>query len=146
MISTRRERSLRIRRLRADVPLLASCSDRQLQAIDNLGVQADLRAGATLTTQGSLGREIFFVLEGSAVARSCDVTIGDIHAGSVAGEMALLEAGARTATVTARSPMRLLVLDQHEFGELLALEPAIEDRLRGIAEERRVELGAAGVG
>ena len=142
MISARRERNRRLQALRTAVPLVAACSDRQLGRIDRLGAPAFARAGERLTAEGRFGRELFLVLHGTATVHRGETWVGDIDAGSVVGEMALLDCVARSATVVASTAMELLVLDDREFRQLLAVDPTIEEQLRAIAADRQIALDA----
>ena len=144
MFDNHRERRHRIEALRNQLPFLSSCTDKQLMVIDNLGAPIDVRVGATLTSEGSIGRELFFVLGGAAVARQRDVPVGMIDSGSVAGEMALLDGTVRSATVVAATPMELRVLTAHELIDLLRVAPELEPGLRQVAAERRLALQGAG--
>ena len=56
--------------------------------------------------------------------------VGEVGPGECVGEMALLDSGPRTATVTAESPMNVYALSVSEFGSLLEVSPTI---LRKIA-------------
>jgi CRP-like cAMP-binding protein len=111
-----------------------------LARVDRLGAAVDLRAGRTLTHEGAEGSEFFIVRAGVAVATRAARRVGSIRAGSVVGELALLDGTQRTATVVAATPIRVVVFTAEEFGELLAVAPRIEDGLRGIAAERRATL------
>jgi CRP-like cAMP-binding protein len=142
MITTRRETKRRIDKL-ARLPLFASCTPRELARIDRLGTSLDIRAGRTLTREGAVGRECFVALDGAAVAARRGLRIGAIGAGSIAGEMALLDGATRNATVVAGTPMQLLVLSDREFRDLLDLAPGIADDLIRIADERRVALATS---
>jgi CRP/FNR family transcriptional regulator, cyclic AMP receptor protein len=136
MSTARRELKHRVERLRS-VPFIAECSFRELQRIDRLGAQIDIRAGKTLTHEGTVGRQCFVVFDGTAIAHRAGRPLGTITAGSVAGEMALLDHTTRNATVVATTPMRLLVLTDQEFAQLLDIAPSIQTALAGIAAERR---------
>ena len=52
------------------------------------------------------------------------------------GEIALLLTGQRTATVLARTPMRLLLLSGHDFERIRARVPELEGSLRRLGLER----------
>ena len=140
MFDNHRERRRRIETLRNGLPILTGCTDKQLSSIDSLGAPIDVPAGTTLTSEGAVGLELFFVLGGAAVARRGDVAVGEIVAGSVAGEMALLDGTMRSATVVATTPMLLWVLTAGELAELLRVAPELEVELRQVAAERRVAL------
>ena len=139
MISAARESQRRIRALRA-IPLLEGCTRKELARVDRLGAQLDLGPGVALTRQGDPGRECFLIERGVAVATRGDRRIGTIGAGSVVGELALLDRTPRRATVVTNTPTRVLVLTAAEFEQLLAIAPCIDARIGAIAAERRVGL------
>jgi CRP-like cAMP-binding protein len=139
MLSTRKEVKHRVEELR-HVPFLAGCTSRQLARIDRLGTPITVAPGRTLTREGQVGRECFVTLDGVAIAERAGQPVGAIGAGSIAGEIALLDHTRRTATVVARTPMQLLVLTYREFEALLEIAPGIEDQIGRIAAERRTVL------
>ena len=108
--------------------LFAGCSSGQLKAIDMLGTRVRVVAGRSLTVVGDPGREVFVVLEGCAacVVKGQTTLFGP---GEIFGEVALLDGGPRTATVSAETDMHLLVLDRHEFDQLLQVAPDLSLRL-----------------
>lgn len=108
----------RVERLRS-VPLFSGCSDRQLQFIATRVEDIDLPAGKVLTEQGKSGGEFFIVLSGEAEVRQDGALVNTMRAGDHFGEIALLDNGPRTATVTARTPMRCLVLSPRQFQDVL---------------------------
>jgi cGMP-dependent protein kinase 2 len=139
MISARGEQKRRISDLRK-MPFLAGCTRKQLARVDGLGAELDLQAGCHLTREGAEGCEFFIVRDGVAVATRRAARVGTIGAGSVAGELALLDGTARTATVVTATRMRVVVYTAKEFEELLTVAPCIEDGLARIAAERRALL------
>ena len=140
MMSARSQRRRRISELR-EIPLFARCTTKELARVDRLGTGVDLQSGRTLTREGADGYEVFLVRAGVAAATRGGCQVGTIRAGSVAGELALLDGTVRTATVVAAAPMRVVVFTAREFEELLAVAPCVEDGLRQIAAERRTNLG-----
>ncbi len=50
----------------ASVSLFSACSKKELQAVARASDQVDLAEGRALCEQGSIGREAFIILEGSA--------------------------------------------------------------------------------
>ncbi len=126
------------------IPLLAGCTRRQLEQLDGLGAQIDVRAGRTLTLEGTPGRECFVVLDGLASAARGEIAVGEVAPGTVAGELALLDGTTRSATVVAATPMRLVVLTPVEFTELLEVAPCVADRVLETAGQRRLALEEVG--
>ncbi len=58
------------------------------------------------------------------------------------GEIALLDAGTRSATVTALTPMTVLVLDPREFHALLLAVPSITVKIAATLAAKVRELDA----
>lgn len=86
---------------------------------------ADLESGDLLTREGLQGVRAFLIVSGIA-----DVTVAgswraSVRAGEMVGSRTLAPRQPRTATVTARTPMRVIVFDAaavHEFRE----NPAVQ--------------------
>ena len=73
------------------------------------------------------------VVEGDASAAVDGDEVGTIGPGGFFGEMALIDGGERVATVTATSPLKLLVLSRHDFNEMLAIAmPEIAPKLLAV--------------
>jgi CRP-like cAMP-binding protein len=119
-----RRRDGKLDLLRA-VPLFRGCSERELRMIGRIADSLECDEGTVLTEEGAPGHECFVIGTGTA-----DVTIGDalvmtLGPGGFFGEMALLDKGPRTATVTARTPMSLYVLDARALATLLVEAPTV---------------------
>jgi CRP-like cAMP-binding protein len=108
----------RVDRLRA-VPLFSGCNDKHLEFIATRVDEVDIPAGRVLTEQGQSGGEFFIVLAGEASVKRDGAVVDTISAGDFFGEISLLDNGPRTATVTATTPMRLLVLAPGQFQDVL---------------------------
>jgi CRP-like cAMP-binding protein len=108
----------RVERLRK-VPLFTGCTDKQFAFIATRVEDIDLPAGKVLTEQGKSGGEFFIVLSGEAEVRHDGKLVNTMKEGDHFGEIALLDNGPRTATVTATTPMRVLVLSPRQFQDVL---------------------------
>src|SRR5262245_3880339 len=99
--------------------------------------EMSVEAGTKVVTVDDYGTAIYFIEEGEA-----DVLIDGREAGEALGpgdtfgEIALVLTGARTATVVARTPTRLLSLAGQDFERIRARVPELERSLRRIGIER----------
>ena len=107
------------------VPLFASCSKQELDALALVADEIDLREGSTLTREGQPGREFFVLIEGTVEVTRDGEEIARLGAGDWFGEIALLTKASRTATVTAASPVRVLVVTDRAFRQVLETTPSI---------------------
>jgi CRP/FNR family cyclic AMP-dependent transcriptional regulator len=110
------------------VPLFAGLSNRELQRIGELADEVDLPADRVLMRQGDYGAEMMVIVDGNARIERDGAVIADRGDGEVLGEIALLDGGPRTATVTLTRDSRLLVLGRREFQT--AMDELPEVRLR----------------
>jgi CRP-like cAMP-binding protein len=121
-----------------DVAFLADLSRRERNDLLSFLTAAQARPGQVLTAQGSIGREFFVIVEGTAMVARDGQVIATLGPGDHFGEMALLGDNVRrTATVTATTPMRLLVQTPPELKEMLDRAPQIDRRLRQVLAERQ---------
>jgi len=109
----------------ATVPLLSSFSKRELTKVARAADEVHVAAGRTIVEQGHVGHECFVILSGTASVTVDGTQIASFGPGDHFGELALLDGGPRTATVTASSDLDLLVLGQREFLGLLEELPAL---------------------
>ena len=107
------------------VPLFAGCSKAELREVALSTDEIDLRDGHVLTREGRSGREFFILVEGTASVTQDGTTIAELKEGDWFGEIALLTHRPRTATVTATSPVRVLVLTDRAFRRVVETMPRI---------------------
>lgn len=113
----------------AAVPLFAACSKKELQAVARATDEVTLPAGATLCEQGTTGREAFIIVSGTAEVRRNGKKVAGLGPGACVGELALLDHGPRTATVTAATDLSALVLGAREFAAIIDDVPPIAHKL-----------------
>jgi CRP-like cAMP-binding protein len=99
----------------ANVPLFASLSMDELQAVATLLEPRDAEAGAVLVGEGAPGYSLFVLQTGEASVTSGGRQIRELGPGDFFGEIALLSEHERTATVTATTPVEMLVMHGSDF-------------------------------
>jgi voltage-gated potassium channel len=119
----------------SDVSLFAELPHRDLAEIVRALKPRRAQAGSVICRKGQVGSEMYFILEGKVqVASATPVTLGP---GEYFGEMALVSGEPRFATVTAATPVSLLVLHVSDFQLLIDRDTTLADNIRRTAEERR---------
>ena len=131
----------KIERLRS-VPGLAGSSDKELARLLPYVDEAELAAGHVLMEEGKPGREAFVIAEGEAEVALQGTVVTRLGPGEVIGEMALLDHSPRSATVTAATPMRVLVLDPVGFRSILRTPEVATGLATGLAKRLRDLEGA----
>jgi CRP-like cAMP-binding protein len=127
----------------ANVPIFSGCTKRELAIIARASKEVSHRGGTVVAREGERGIGLFLILEGQ-----CSVTIGGkakalLGPGDFFGEVALLDGGPRTATVTTMSAVRLVGITGWVFRGLLMEHPsialktleAVAGRLRTVSKE-----------
>jgi CRP/FNR family transcriptional regulator, cyclic AMP receptor protein len=122
------------------IPLLSSCSTRELQQVARAADEVEVAAGTVLMQQGTRAREAFVIMDGTAQITRDGKDVATVGPGDCIGELGLLDNEPRNATVTANEPMRLLVLSSRSFGALLEDAPAMTRKLLGNLAGRLREL------
>jgi cAMP-dependent protein kinase regulator len=111
------------------IEFFKGCTPREIDDIANLVVDKHIAAGEALCRQGDAETHAFALIEGEASVIVDGEPVGTAKPGDVIGELSMLGTGRRTATVTAISPMRLLVIDPREIDSVLAADPGSSQRL-----------------
>jgi CRP/FNR family transcriptional regulator, cyclic AMP receptor protein len=107
------------------VPLFAGCTKSELREIALSSDEIDLPSGRVLTREGQRGREFFVLVSGTARVTRNGKTLAELTDGDWFGEIALLTYTPRTATVTATSPIQVLVLTDRAFKRVVESMPRI---------------------
>lgn len=101
------------------VPLFAGLGRRELERLGMLTDEVDLPAGRVLMRQGDRGEELFVFMTGAARVERDGQEIAERRVDDFVGEIALLDGGPRTATVTLTEDSTLLVVGRRQFRQLL---------------------------
>ena len=110
-------------------PLFADLTRKQLELVARLTDDLEVEPGKVLTREGDRGREFFVILEGEAEVMRNGKRVAALGAGDFFGEIALLEDVPRTATVTAKTPLRFFVVTQRAFEQLVDDHPGVERKI-----------------
>lgn len=124
-----------------DVPLFRRCDRREIETIGRLGDLLAVEEGQVLIEEGRAGNEAFVIIDGSVSVSRDGVVVTTLGPGDVVGEVAALDRGRRTATVTAITPVEVLVFDPRSFASLLHEVPGIT-RLLVTEMGRRIRRGS----
>jgi CRP/FNR family transcriptional regulator, cyclic AMP receptor protein len=107
------------------VPFFAGLPKKELDLLAQQTDEIDVAPGKVLAREGDLGHEFFVIESGSADVTRGGEQLGQLGAGDYFGELALLDEDRRTATVTATSPMALIVMTRSNFRSLDRAMPEV---------------------
>jgi CRP-like cAMP-binding protein len=121
----------------AAFPLFAELPAAELEEVAAAMREVEIDAGSRVITADDLGAGLYCVEEGTAeVLSNSGETTQTLRSGDTFGEIALLLTGERTATVVARTPLRLLMLSDQDFERIRERVPELESSLRRLGVER----------
>jgi CRP-like cAMP-binding protein len=116
-------------------PLFEGLSKKDLAQLARVSEDMEIPAGTTLTKEGEIGHEFFVIVDGQTEVKRKGKNLGNRGAGDFIGEIALLEEVPRTATVKAKTDLRVFVLTSKDFHHLLEESPNVERKvLRALAK------------
>jgi CRP/FNR family transcriptional regulator, cyclic AMP receptor protein len=121
-------------------PLFAELSKKELAQLARVTEDLEIPAGQVLCKEGDTGREFFVIVEGETDISSKGKRVAERGGGDFVGEIALLENTERTATVTAKTPLRVFVLTREDFRQLVRQNPNVERKVMQALARRVVEL------
>lgn len=114
------------------VPLFSSLGKKQLQTLAMSASQLSYKPGDVIVTEGQKGIGFYLIAAGEVKIERGSRTVATLGPGKFFGEMALLDQLPRTASATATSPTRCLVLSPWEFWGSVADDPEV---LRALLKE-----------
>ncbi len=112
----------------------------ELHAVEVAEIMRLLRAqvlepGAIITLRGEVAQSMYVIAAGDVEIALPDKRV-QLGAGQFFGEIAVLRRARRSATATALTRVRLLVLDAHDLQALMERSPQIAAHIRKVARER----------
>ena len=124
-----------------ELPLFAELDEAGIEVVMSSARELVFEAGETVIHRWQGTRHFYTIVEGRVEISGGEAKLGELGPGDFFGELAALDWGAgfgyaRTATVVARSRLRLLVLSPAALGELVRRAPQVERRVREAARER----------
>lgn len=123
--------------------LFAACRADELGDLLSLATKHDMKKGQTLLLQGDPGDMLIILLSGNAkvtmvAMNGREITLDYADAGAVLGEIAVLDGGARTASVIALGAGSYLRLTRAGFEAFVERQPGMAWRLmRELAKRLR---------
>ena len=119
------------------IPLFEEVGDEELAQIAPFATEVSVEEGRELVREGDFSYEFMAIEEGQAEVTRGGEHVADIGPGDFFGEMGLLERTLRNATVTAKTPMRLVTLTGWDLKRVERAAPEAMGRIRSVLEERR---------
>jgi CRP/FNR family transcriptional regulator, cyclic AMP receptor protein len=123
------------------IPLFGELTDQELARVGELAQVRQYGTRDSVVLQGEPARALFAIVRGKLKVVSCgpdgrDTVLGIMAEGEVFGEVALIDGGTRSATVSTIEPCELLLIDREQFLALLQESPLISIKLLVVLAKR----------
>jgi glutamate/tyrosine decarboxylase-like PLP-dependent enzyme len=121
--------------------VLADTSDEALRRIASIAEERTHAQGAVVVTRFEPGGDFFLIVEGEVEVEIDGTVVATLVAGDFFGELGALDWGAgygyaRMATVTARTPLRVVVLPDRSLAFAMRLSTPLDRAVRRAFHER----------
>ena len=111
------------------VGLFSGLTKKELETVASAGSEVDVAAGKVLMVEGHSGADAFIVLKGAFLVRRNGRKVATLQSGDIVGELALIDDGARSATVECTAAGSVLVISRGQFRAVLDGIPTLSHKL-----------------
>ena len=119
-----------------NTPLFADVPEEALTKVATFATLESAVEGKTIIREGGFSNDFYVIEDGTVKVEREGEHVADLGPGDVFGEQGLLEKQARSATVTATSPVRLIKIEHWELSRMKQAMPDVVEQLRHKVEER----------
>ncbi len=116
-----------IRTILRKIPIFENLGNRELAMVERILHRREYKLDEAIFSEGDPGLGMYIIETGTAeVASGAGKNVlAELHSGEFFGELALLDESARTATVIAKTPCRLLCFFQPDLFDLIERTPRL---------------------
>ena len=107
------------------VPLFSELKPKELKKLEQRMSERTFSEGDTITIEGETGIGFFVIEDGEAEVSVAGVAVRTLGAGEYFGEIALIDGGTRSATVTASSELRCRGMSSWDFQPFVEEHPEV---------------------
>jgi CRP/FNR family transcriptional regulator, cyclic AMP receptor protein len=118
------------------IPLFSDASDEELRRVAIFAESKEIPEGEVVIEEGGYSRELLAIEDGKAEVTRDGEKIADLGPGDIFGEAGMLDDSMRSATVTAKSRLKLISLRHFEVKRLKKDAPDVYRRIEQLVEER----------
>jgi CRP-like cAMP-binding protein len=127
------------------IDLFSQIPGEDLAQVALIATEEAREEGEEIFAEGEAGDALYLVLDGKVRVHRGDRQIAELGERECVGEMAILDASPRSATVTAMADTNLLKISREDFQEIMAEKPEIALGIIKVLSHRlRGAIGAPG--
>lgn len=111
------------------IPLFSQFDYKEMSKVMTFMKTKKFKAGDKIVTEGETGEELFVILAGAADVIVNEKIVAELRDCDYFGELSLIDKEPRSATVTAKSDLEVLVLERKNFEHLISHEPQLSVKM-----------------
>lgn len=119
------------------IPLFADASDEELRRVVLFAESKEVPEDQVVIKEGGYSNELLAIEDGTAEVTRNGEHIADLGPGDIFGEAGMLDDEMRSATVTAKTRLKLISLRHFEVKRLEKDAPDVYARIEKLIEERK---------
>jgi CRP/FNR family cyclic AMP-dependent transcriptional regulator len=119
------------------IPLFADASDDELRRVALFAESKEIPEGETVVEEGGFSNELLAIEDGKVEVTRGGEKIAELGKGDIFGEAGMLDDSMRTATVTAKTRLKLISMRHFEVQRLKKDAPDVFAKIEQLVEERK---------
>ena len=119
------------------IPLFSEASDDELKRVAIFAESKEIPEGETVIEEGGFSNELLAIEDGKAEVTRDGEKIAELKKGDIFGEAGMLDDSMRTATVTAKTRLKVISMRHFEVKRLKKDAPDVYAKIEQLVEERK---------
>lgn len=111
------------------ISLFRHLSYKEQSAILSIAMTRSYPAGREIVVEGQEGNELFVILRGRIVIEKDGQAVTELRGGHHFGEMGLIDSAPRSATIRAKDPTRVMIIERGDLMTLMRKDPVLAVKL-----------------
>jgi CRP-like cAMP-binding protein len=119
------------------IPLFSEASDDELKRVAIFAESKEIPEGETVIEEGGFSNELLAIEDGKAEVTRDGEKIATLGKGDIFGEAGMLDDSMRTATVTAKTRLKVISMRHFEVKRLRKDAPDVYAKIEKLVEDRK---------
>jgi CRP/FNR family cyclic AMP-dependent transcriptional regulator len=119
------------------IPLFSEASDDELRRVAIFAESKEIPEGETVIEEGGFSNELLAIEDGKAEVTRDGKKIAELGKGDIFGEAGMLDDSMRSATVTAKTRLKLISMRHFEVKRLKKDAPDVYAKIEQLVEDRK---------
>jgi len=119
------------------IPLFSDASDDELKRVALFAESKEIPKGETVIQEGGFSNELLAIEDGKAEVSRDGKKVAELGKGDIFGEAGMLDDSMRSATVTAKTRLKVISMRHFEVKRLQKDAPEVYAKIEQLVEDRK---------